>query len=207
MEPGKTEPRRAPWRMLSLGSTVWAPFGDHGWRPGLAYVGWLDRAFRSAGAGDAQRAQPPLVADARRLLGGDDRVTGIDPLGEIPQPLAAAASGDGHLAALHHELQQLGDVAVVRPSGGLPCHLARVGQITRGQRPRGGQPPEDVPPACVIGVHPVPVERPPARRIPATGRLPAGHVRSVEGQILGGPDHASQFEQRPVVQRRVQLGG
>ena len=34
MEPGKTEPRRAPWRMLSLGSTVWAPFRDHGWQPG-----------------------------------------------------------------------------------------------------------------------------------------------------------------------------
>ena len=26
------EPRRAPWRMIDLGSTVWAPFGDHGWR-------------------------------------------------------------------------------------------------------------------------------------------------------------------------------
>ena len=29
------EPRRAAWRMLSLGSTVWAPFGEHGWRPGI----------------------------------------------------------------------------------------------------------------------------------------------------------------------------
>ena len=28
------EPRRAAWRMLTLGSTVWAPFGDHGWRAG-----------------------------------------------------------------------------------------------------------------------------------------------------------------------------
>ena len=35
MEAGKTESRRAPWRMLSLGATVWAPFGDHGWRPGI----------------------------------------------------------------------------------------------------------------------------------------------------------------------------
>jgi hypothetical protein len=29
------EARGAPWRMLSLGSTVWAPFGDHAWRPGI----------------------------------------------------------------------------------------------------------------------------------------------------------------------------
>jgi hypothetical protein len=29
------EPRRAPWRELTLGSTVWAPFGEHGWRPGI----------------------------------------------------------------------------------------------------------------------------------------------------------------------------
>ena len=34
MEATTIEPRRAPWRMLSLGSTVWAPFGEHGWRPG-----------------------------------------------------------------------------------------------------------------------------------------------------------------------------
>ncbi len=33
MEPTNIEARRAPWRMLSLGSTVWAPFGEHGWRP------------------------------------------------------------------------------------------------------------------------------------------------------------------------------
>jgi hypothetical protein len=35
MEAERIEPRRAPWRMLSLGATVWAPFGDHGWRPGI----------------------------------------------------------------------------------------------------------------------------------------------------------------------------
>jgi hypothetical protein len=26
--------QQAPWRMLTIGSTVWAPFGAHGWRPG-----------------------------------------------------------------------------------------------------------------------------------------------------------------------------
>lgn len=35
MEAITIEPRRALWRMHSLGSTVWAPFGDHGWRPGV----------------------------------------------------------------------------------------------------------------------------------------------------------------------------
>jgi hypothetical protein len=35
MGPTNIQPRRAPWRMLSLGSTVWAPFGDYGWRPGV----------------------------------------------------------------------------------------------------------------------------------------------------------------------------
>jgi hypothetical protein len=35
MEAGNVEPRRAPWRMLTSGSTICAPFGDHGWRPGI----------------------------------------------------------------------------------------------------------------------------------------------------------------------------
>jgi hypothetical protein len=29
------KPQRAPWRMLRPGSTVWAPFGEYGWRPGI----------------------------------------------------------------------------------------------------------------------------------------------------------------------------
>jgi hypothetical protein len=29
----RIEPRRAAWRMLSIGSTIWAPLGEHGWRP------------------------------------------------------------------------------------------------------------------------------------------------------------------------------
>jgi hypothetical protein len=35
MESPNIEPRRVQWRMLSLGSTVWAPFGEHGWRPAI----------------------------------------------------------------------------------------------------------------------------------------------------------------------------
>jgi hypothetical protein len=29
----RIEPRRAAWRMLSIGSTIWAPLGEYGWRP------------------------------------------------------------------------------------------------------------------------------------------------------------------------------
>jgi hypothetical protein len=28
------EPRRASWRMLTVGSSVWAPCGERGWHPG-----------------------------------------------------------------------------------------------------------------------------------------------------------------------------
>jgi hypothetical protein len=38
----RIEPRRAAWRMLSIGSTIWAPLGERGWRPeiitGLARI-------------------------------------------------------------------------------------------------------------------------------------------------------------------------
>jgi hypothetical protein len=29
------EAHAVKWRMLAEGSTVWAPFGNHGWRPGM----------------------------------------------------------------------------------------------------------------------------------------------------------------------------
>jgi hypothetical protein len=48
--------------------------------------------------------------------------------------------------------------------------------------------------------------RPPAGLLPALGPLPAGHVGAVEGEVLGGPDHRPQLEQRPVGQGGVQLG-
>ena len=38
------QPRRAPWRELTTGSSVWAPFGDHGWRPGIIIVLGKNRA-------------------------------------------------------------------------------------------------------------------------------------------------------------------
>jgi hypothetical protein len=47
MEAGIVEPRPAPWRMLTLGSTIWAPFGDHGWRPGIVIGLGKNRADRT----------------------------------------------------------------------------------------------------------------------------------------------------------------
>lgn len=41
------ESRRAPSRMLTLGSTVWAPFGEHGWRPGIIIGLGKNRADRT----------------------------------------------------------------------------------------------------------------------------------------------------------------
>jgi hypothetical protein len=35
MKAAQIAPRRAPWRELSVGSTVWAPFGESGWLPAI----------------------------------------------------------------------------------------------------------------------------------------------------------------------------
>ena len=35
MQSANIEPRRASWRMITLSANVWAPFGEHGWRPGV----------------------------------------------------------------------------------------------------------------------------------------------------------------------------
>jgi hypothetical protein len=35
MELTNIEPRRGPWRELTTGSTIWAPFGEHGWGPAI----------------------------------------------------------------------------------------------------------------------------------------------------------------------------
>jgi hypothetical protein len=40
------EPRRAPWRMLNLGSTVWAAHGE-GWRPAIVIHLGKNRAERT----------------------------------------------------------------------------------------------------------------------------------------------------------------
>jgi hypothetical protein len=97
---------------------------DDGGLAGLANVDRFDRTFRSPGAGDAQGSQPPFVADATRLACGDHRVIGVDPCRQVPQPLAAPSSSGRDFAPQHHELQQLGDVAVcssIRSTPTAPC--------------------------------------------------------------------------------------
>ena len=168
--------------------------------PGLPHVGLLDPVFRPPCAGDAQGAQPPLVADAQRLLRRDHRLIGVDPFCQVPQPVPALAPGDRDLAPPHHVLQQLRDVAVVGPPGRPPRHLAGVRKISRGQRARGGEPAEDVPAARVVGPHPVEACLPATRLVP-----PLGHLRAVQRHVLARPDHRQQFEQLPVPQRVLQL--
>jgi hypothetical protein len=78
MKPGKSEPGRAPWRMLSLGSTVWAPFGDYGWRPGTVIGLGKNRgdrtvvhlAFETGGKG--RRAAGKLYWRKPELKGKDN---------------------------------------------------------------------------------------------------------------------------------------
>ncbi len=47
MESTNIEPRRAPWRMISLGSTCWAPFGEHGWRASTVIGLGKNRGYRT----------------------------------------------------------------------------------------------------------------------------------------------------------------
>jgi hypothetical protein len=35
MQSANVEPRCTSWRQIPLGSHVWAPFGEHGWRSGI----------------------------------------------------------------------------------------------------------------------------------------------------------------------------
>jgi hypothetical protein len=51
-------------------------------------------------AGDTEGAQQPLAADHASFAEGDYLCAGwVDPLGQVPHTLAAAATGDGDLAA------------------------------------------------------------------------------------------------------------
>ena len=167
---------------------------DHGRLAGLGHVGWLDRAHRPAGAGDAQRGQPALVADAPGLAGRDHRVVRVDPFGQVPEPVAAAAARHRDLAAQHHVLEHLGDVAVVGPAGRLPGHRAQVRELPGRQRPGRREPLEDVPAADVVGADPVPDTGVPVG-LPGAGRIPRRHVRPVQRKVLGRPDERPQLDE------------
>ena len=140
----------------------------------------------------------------RGLLGGHDRVVGVDAFGQVPQPLAAFPPGDRDLAARDHEVEQLGDVLVVGPAGGGPRPVARVGQLAGLQRALGAQPAEDVAAAPVVRLHPVAELYLPALQL--TGSRPGGHPRAVEREVLGGAEQGHQLDQLPFVHRLAQVG-
>jgi hypothetical protein len=70
-------PRRAPWCELKLGSQVWAPLGEHGWRPGTITGFGTNRGdhtvvnlhFKNGGSG--QRFAAQLYWRTPRLNGKD----------------------------------------------------------------------------------------------------------------------------------------
>ena len=179
---------------------------DHGRFADLGHVGRLDRARRSARAGDAQRGQPPLVADAPGLVGRDHRVARVDTFGQVPEPVAAAAARHRDLAAQDHVLEHLGDVAVVGPAGRLPGHRAQVGKLPGRQRPGRREPLEDVPAADVVGADPVPDTGVPAGNLPGAGPVPRRHVRPVQRKVLGRPDERPQLDQGADAERVGQVG-
>src|SRR5262249_52153465 len=146
--------------------------------PGLGHVPGLDHALRSPGPGDAESTETALVALTQRLIRGDYGVVGVDPLRQVPQPVATAP-GDRDLAAHHHELEHLAGVAVVPPAGRFPRTLARVRKPAGRQRPIGPEPLKYVHAACVIVAYPTADPRPPAGQFFPRGVLPARHVRSV----------------------------
>ena len=67
----------APWRMLTIGSTVWASFGEHGGRPGIVIDLGKNRAERTVvhlsfeTGGKGRRIAAELYWRKPELKGGD----------------------------------------------------------------------------------------------------------------------------------------
>jgi len=75
--------QQAPWRMLALGFTVWAPFGTHGWRPAIIISLGKNRgantvvhlsfetSARKSGSSKGRRIAGELYWRKPELKGGD----------------------------------------------------------------------------------------------------------------------------------------
>ena len=176
---------------------------DDGGLTRLAHTVLLTRRRRRPGTRDAERGQPPPVDDAARLLDVGDRVVGVDPLGEVPELLAAPSPGSGDLAAGDHQLQQHPDVAVVVPARRLPRHVAAVGQLAGGQRSVSAQPVEQVAAAGVVGRHPLGARDLPLLERPAP--RPLRHLGPEQRQVLRRTDVALVLDQPLLVDRVAQL--
>jgi len=76
---------------------------DDRWLACVADIVGLHGTHGCFGTGDAQRPQPSLVEDAPRFLDRQDRLIGVHPRRQVPQPLPTLAAGDRDLASLQHE--------------------------------------------------------------------------------------------------------
>ena len=148
-------------------------------------------------------AEPALVAQPPRLLQRGHRVVGVDPRGQVPQPVAAGAARGGDLAALHEPVEHHPEVAVVVPAAGAPRHHAGVGQLAGRQRPVGAEPVEDVAPAVVVGPHPVAHVLLPLAQLAGAG--PLGHLGAEQRDVLGRPQRLVQLDQPLLVDGVPQL--
>ena len=203
----RRQQRGAPRERTTQQRRVDAPLAFHAVDDGglthLAHIPRFHRALQRAGSGDAERAEPPLVARALRLLEGDDRTVGVDARREVPQPLRSLPARDRDLAPRHHEVEHLLDVAVVGPPGRPPGLRAGIRQLAHRQRAGGLQPLQDVPSAGVVGLDPVA-----ALHLPGSERSrarPGRHVGAVEREVFGGPDQRLQLDERPVREGAPQL--
>ena len=157
---------------------------------GLADGVRVDRHGGPRRAGDAQRAQPPLVADPARLVGRDDgRVGRVHPLREVPEALPPDPRRDRDLPAQRQDLEHLGHVAVVGPARRRPRDGARVRDVARQQRPGLAEPLEDVPPEPIV-------RRARSRAFSQVGR-PAMSARKRRRSPIGG--RGVELEQRPIL--------
>jgi hypothetical protein len=66
---------------------------------GLTDDARLRRRLRAGGAGDAEGGEPAPVPLPRGFGWRENRVVGVDPSGQVPQPLPALAAGDRDPAA------------------------------------------------------------------------------------------------------------
>ncbi len=170
---------------------------------GLARLADVDRLHRHRPPlrpRDAERCEPALVPDPLRLLDrGDLDVSRIDALGQVPEPLPPDPAGDRHLTASLHELEHLGDVAVVRPAGRRPRHDTRVRDVAGRERARALQQPEDVPPAAVVVAEP---------HVHPPLAAPSAGTGEVEAEVAHRPDERVELEQRPILlERSLQVLG
>ena len=165
--------------------------------PDLAHDDRLERELGALRPGDAHRAEPSLVAQPLRVLRGRDGVVGVDPGGEVPEPVAAATAGGRDLPALDEAVEHHPHVAVVVPAAGGPGHHAGVGQLAHRQRTVGAQPLEDVAPAVVVGPHPLPLGHLPVAQL-ALPR-PLRHLGARQREVLGHQQPLVQLDQALLV--------